>query len=65
MEMTCQELVELVTEYLEGALPEGDGARFETHLATCVHCVNYLEQVRITVRVVGHLRTRDGRPAAW
>lgn len=48
-EMTCQELVELVTDYLEGALAPPDEQRFEAHLETCPHCVNYLEQIRIVV----------------
>ena len=47
--MTCQELVELVTDYLEGALPREDAARFEAHLAACPGCVTYLEQMRSTI----------------
>jgi anti-sigma factor RsiW len=54
-EMTCQELVELVTEYLEDALPDDDRARFDEHLQTCHHCATYLEQMRATIRVVGRL----------
>jgi anti-sigma factor RsiW len=53
--MTCQELVELVTEYLEGTLPGPDRQRFEEHLAECPHCVAYLEQMRITIGLVGRL----------
>jgi anti-sigma factor RsiW len=56
LEMTCQELVELVTEYLEGALPDPDRRRFDEHLAECPHCVAYLDQMRKTVRAVGRLR---------
>ena len=56
-EMTCQELVELVTEYLEGALPDPDRRRFDEHLDGCPHCVVYLEQMRVTVRVAGRLRS--------
>jgi len=47
--MTCQELVELVTDYLEGALPRADAARFEAHLAACPGCETYLEQMRATI----------------
>lgn len=47
--MTCQELVELVTHYLEGVLPPEDAARFEAHLAACPGCETYLEQMRSTV----------------
>ena len=49
--MTCQELVELVTDYLEGALPREDAARFEAHVAACPGCEVYLEQVRTTIAV--------------
>jgi anti-sigma factor RsiW len=49
--MTCQELVELVTDYLEGALPPPDVARFEAHLAACPGCETYLEQMRSTIAV--------------
>jgi anti-sigma factor RsiW len=48
-EMPCQEIVEVITEYLEGTLPEPDRARFEAHLATCGPCAQYLEQMRITI----------------
>ena len=51
--LTCRELVELVTDYLEGALPEPERARFEAHIAACEHCTAYLEQMRDTIRVVG------------
>ena len=53
--LTCQELVELVTAYLEGGLADGDRARFEEHIATCDGCTNYLEQMRTTIRVTGML----------
>jgi anti-sigma factor RsiW len=49
--MTCQELVELVTDYLEGALPREAALRFEAHLAACPGCETYLEQVRSTIAV--------------
>jgi len=54
--LTCQELVELVTDYLEGALREDGRARFDNHLATCRNCVIYLEQMQTTIRVIGRLR---------
>ena len=60
--MTCQELVELVTEYLEDALSELDRARFEEHIALCPMCEVHLEQLRITVRQLGTLRERDIDP---
>jgi len=55
-EMTCRELVEVITDYLEGALPGEDRRRFEEHLEECPYCINYLEQMRITVATLGGLR---------
>ena len=57
--MTCKELVELVTEYLEGTLPATEHARFESHLEGCQRCRNYLDQMRQTITLVGKL-TEDG-----
>jgi len=58
----CQELVELVTEYLEGALDGAELARFEHHLAGCGKCQEYLEQFRQTIRVTGMLTVDDLSP---
>lgn len=63
-ELTCQDLVELVTDYFEGALPSTDRARFETHLAKCQGCTTYLEQMKQTIWTVGHLTERDVSPPA-
>jgi predicted anti-sigma-YlaC factor YlaD len=54
--MTCKELVELVTEYLEGALPIETRTRMDNHLAGCDGCTNYLEQMRQTIRLTGQIR---------
>jgi anti-sigma factor RsiW len=54
-EMPCQELVEVVTHYLEGALSAADRLRFESHLDECDACRNYVEQMRQTIAVVGHV----------
>jgi anti-sigma factor RsiW len=54
--MNCKELVELVTDYLEGKLPSVETVRFEQHLSTCDGCTNYVAQIRQTIRVVGSLR---------
>jgi anti-sigma factor RsiW len=51
--MPCQELVERVTDYLDGALGERDRVRLEAHLADCEGCVLYVEQLRETVRIAG------------
>lgn len=53
--MDCKELVELVTEYFEGTLPEPERARFEVHLGTCSGCRNYLNQMEQTIRTLGKL----------
>jgi anti-sigma factor RsiW len=53
--LACRELVELVTEYLEDGLGPQDRARFEAHIGACDHCGAYLEQMRVTLRVVGHI----------
>jgi anti-sigma factor RsiW len=60
-QMACQELVELVSDYLEGALTRRDRRRFERHIAGCPHCTEYLEQMRVTIRVAGAL-TEDTVP---
>jgi anti-sigma factor RsiW len=53
--LTCRELVELVTEYLEGSLPSGERERFEAHLRRCASCRNYLAQMRATIFLLGEL----------
>ena len=60
--MTCRELVELVTDYLDGALSELDRARFEEHIALCPMCQVHLEQLRVTIRKLGSLRESDIDP---
>jgi anti-sigma factor RsiW len=62
--LSCQELVELVTDYLEGALDERDLRAFEAHLADCDGCTEYLEQMRATIRLVGSLTPNDLTQAA-
>jgi anti-sigma factor RsiW len=54
-QLSCQELVELVTDYFEGALPPGEHVRFEAHVERCRGCGVYLEQMRATIELVGHL----------
>jgi anti-sigma factor RsiW len=53
--LSCRELVELVSDYLEGALPAREHARFEAHIAGCDHCAAYLRQMRETVALLGTL----------
>jgi anti-sigma factor RsiW len=61
-EIPCQEVVELVTDYLEGALSRRDRRRFEHHIAGCPHCTAYLEQMRETLRLTGELVPEDLSP---
>jgi len=60
-EMACKELVELVTEYLEGTLSRTDRQRFEDHLKDCGYCATYLDQMRQTIRTLGRL-TEESLP---
>jgi len=60
--LSCQELVELVTAYFEGALTAEERAAFEGHLAGCDPCSIYLEQMRATIRATG-LLTPESIPA--
>lgn len=62
--LTCQELVELVTEYLEGSLPAAERARFEEHVMTCPPCRIHIDQMRRTISVVGRLSEESLSPAA-
>ena len=54
-DITCTELVELVTDYLEDALDSADRDRFEQHLVLCDGCSSYLEQMRTTIALAGSL----------
>jgi anti-sigma factor RsiW len=62
--LSCQELVELVTSYLEGALDPVDQGRFEEHLATCETCQVYIEQIRQTIALTGRLTPDELAPEA-
>jgi len=57
--LSCQELVELVTDYLEGALTPADLRRFDEHLAGCDACTEYLVQFRRTIELTGTLTPDD------
>ncbi len=53
--LSCREITELVTEYVEGRLPLHDRLRFGLHIGTCRHCRTYLRQTRLTARVLSRL----------
>lgn len=61
--MDCNELVELVTAYLDDALDTDTRARVEAHLADCEGCANYVQQFRQTVRAVGRITDDQLDPA--
>jgi anti-sigma factor RsiW len=63
-ELTCKELVEVVTDYLEASMPAERRLLFEEHLAFCDWCQTYLEQMRATIRLTGTLREDDLGPEA-
>jgi anti-sigma factor RsiW len=54
-DLACRELVELLTDYLEGSLPPAERSRLEHHLAKCDGCSAYLEQIRTVIRLAGRL----------
>jgi len=62
--LTCRELTELVTDYVEGALPARDRRRFDEHIMTCPPCQEHLDQMRQTIRVLGGLPEESISPEA-
>jgi anti-sigma factor RsiW len=60
--LTCREMVQLVTAYLEDELSPQDRRRFERHLRSCEGCTTYVEQMRETIRLAGALREGDLQP---
>ena len=62
--ITCKEVVELVTDYLERALPADEMTLFEQHINFCDGCIVYVEQMRSTVATVGRVREEDVPPEA-
>jgi len=61
-ELVCQQVVELVSDYLEGALSRSERRRFERHLTGCENCTEYLKQMRATVALTGRLQPGDLTP---
>jgi anti-sigma factor RsiW len=61
-ELVCQQVVELITDYLEETLSRSQRRRFEAHLKGCEHCSEYLEQMRATIRLTGSLTNEDLTP---
>ena len=61
-DLVCQQVVELVTDYLEGTLRGSARRRLEKHLAGCPHCTEYLAQMRETIRLAGRVTPEDLSP---
>jgi anti-sigma factor RsiW len=61
-DLVCREAVELVTDYLEGALSRSARRRYERHLAGCPHCSEYLVQITITIKLAGRVAPDDLTP---
>jgi anti-sigma factor RsiW len=60
--LVCQQAVELVTDYLEGALSLAQRHRFDTHLARCPDCPEYLAQMRAIIALAGSITPEDLSP---
>ncbi len=63
-DLVCQQAIELLTEYLEGNLSRRQKRRLERHLRACPNCSNYLEQIRITIRLTGAMEPEELTPDA-
>ena len=63
-DIVCRQAVELVTDYLEGRLAARDRARLEAHLGACLHCHEYFEQMRVTIRLMGRVEPESLTPEA-
>ena len=61
-EMTCRELVEVLTDYLEGALAPKDRQRLEEHLDACAYCAEYVQQMRLTIESLGGISEESIAP---
>ncbi len=64
-DLSCDEVVRLVSDYLEGVLTRADAARFEAHIVMCDGCAAYLDQMRETIRLVGELPQESVPDATW
>jgi anti-sigma factor RsiW len=63
-EMACKQLVEVITAYLDGTMPGEDRGRFETHLAECPFCTEYVAQMQTTIATLGHIDEQTISPAS-
>ena len=63
-EFSCQEMIEVVTNYLDDALPADEQQRFERHLSYCAGCNTYVDQMRETIRQTGMVPREESLPPA-
>ena len=63
-EFSCQEMIEVVTTYLDGALPPDEQQRFERHLSYCAGCNTYVDQISETIRQTGMVPREESLPPA-
>ena len=63
-EFSCQEMIEVVTNYLDNALPPEEQQRFEHHLSYCAGCNTYVDQIRETIRQTGKVPREESLPPA-
>ena len=63
-ELSCQEMIEVVTNYLDGAMPSDERQRFEHHLSYCAGCGTYTDQMRETIRQTGAVPREESLPPA-
>lgn len=63
-DVACREMVELITDYLEGGLPRSERRRFKRHLDACEGCTAYVKQMRQTIDLVGRIEPAELTPAA-
>jgi len=63
-EFSCQEMIEVVTNYLDGAMPPDERQRFEHHLSHCAGCGTYVDQMRETIRQTGVVPREESLPPA-
>jgi anti-sigma factor RsiW len=63
-DLVCQQAIELLTDYLEGSLSRRQRRRLEDHLRACPNCSNYLEQIRITIKLTGAIEPEELAPTA-
>lgn len=61
-DVQCREVVDVLTDYLEGAMPPEQRAALEQHLLTCEGCTNYVEQLRMSIALTGRLQEEDVPP---